>query len=376
MQRVTTSRMGVRRLFEDLLGMRIRDAGLLWEAFEHPNTMLVPSGENAAAREINRLVAVRQRRQRATRARVLELVGDAVLRVVLLESFLTRREIDFERVHRTAQSWGENELLAQAAGILGIDEIHPILRNRFRTVSPTAKRRANLFEMLLGVAYLDRGYAKARASVFRLFEKAGMPGLGWISASERSRRIHAPEWALLSLGRAALMLTVTQFLRTEFRSEAVASIAEKRSLLITDSALRSLVQEPWFKSEQPRLRTAEAVLLHLGRLFWRLDYDAVLSWAERYYEPRLEDRVHRRFRNSAVHRLEHHLRRADFPSHRVVYSARETGRNSVVCHVYVGSMVVGWAFGSSKRDAGQRARKRAKRAVATLLHKRAQNGST
>ena len=176
------------------LGCRFRDIGLLEEALTHGsyrNDHEVPDYER------------------------LEFVGDAALGLVVTESMhFQRPDWDSQKRQETKSELVSNQSLAAAARILALEDGIRVgrSRNAGEEVRSSDRILANVFEAVLGAAYLDGGMASARG-VFgvafrqklhrlRLRPPAGVPDwAGRVAGGVRSlgRR-------LLRVGRRAALL--------------------------------------------------------------------------------------------------------------------------------------------------------------------------
>ena len=176
------------------LGYRFRDIGLLEEALTHGsyrNDHEVPDYER------------------------LEFVGDAALGLVVTESMhFQRPDWDSQKRQETKSDLVSNQSLAGAARILALDEGIRVGhgRNAGEEVRSSDRILANVFEAVLGAAYLDGGMPAARG-VFgvafrqrlrrlRLGPPEGVPG--WIG--RLAGGVRAVGSLAIRIGRRAALL--------------------------------------------------------------------------------------------------------------------------------------------------------------------------
>lgn len=135
------------------LGYRFRDLGLLEEALTHGSYR-----NDHAVADYERL----------------EFVGDAALGLVVTESMhFQRPEWDGQRRQETKSELVSNQSLAAAARALSLDEGIRVGRGRNagEEVRSSDRILANVFEAVLGAAYLDGGMPAARGVLGAAFRK-------------------------------------------------------------------------------------------------------------------------------------------------------------------------------------------------------------
>ena len=175
------------------LGYRFRDLGLLEEALTHGSYR-----NDHAVADYERL----------------EFVGDAALGLVVTESMhFQRPNWDAQRRQETKSELVSNQSLAAAARALSLDEGIRVGqgRNAGEEVRSSDRILANVFEAVLGAAYLDGGMPAARGVLGAAFRQ-----------KLRRLRLKPPEGAPGWLGRAG----------SRFRSLGPLGIRFARRLLL------------------------------------------------------------------------------------------------------------------------------------------------
>ncbi len=197
------------------LGYRFRDIGLLEEALTHGSYR-----NDHAVADYERL----------------EFVGDAALGLVVTESMhLQGPHWDGQRRQETKSELVSNQSLAAAARTLSLDEGIRVGRGRNagEEVRSSDRILANVFEAVLGAAYLDGGMPAARGVVGTAFRKKlqrlrlrppeGVPG--WLHRAGSGFRAIGPLG--VRIARRILLLTksVERALRYTFAHPDILTVA-------------------------------------------------------------------------------------------------------------------------------------------------------
>ena len=197
------------------LGYRFRDIGLLEEALTHGSYR-----NDHAVADYERL----------------EFVGDAALGLVVTESMhLQGPHWDGQRRQETKSELVSNQSLAAAARTLSLDEGIRVGRGRNagEEVRSSDRILANVFEAVLGAAYLDGGMPAARGVVGTAFRKKlqrlrlrppeGVPG--WLHRAGSGFRSIGPLG--VRIARRILLLTksVERALRYTFAHPDILTVA-------------------------------------------------------------------------------------------------------------------------------------------------------
>lgn len=197
------------------LGYRFQDLGLLEEALTHGSYR-----NDHAVADYERL----------------EFVGDAALGLVVTESMhFQRPRWDGQRRQETKSELVSNQSLAAAARALSLDEGIRVGRGRNagEEVRSSDRILANVFEAVLGAAYLDGGMPAARGVLGAAFRKKlqrlrlkppeGVPG--WVRRAGAGLRSIGPLGIRIARRLLSLRKRVERALGYTFASPGILAVA-------------------------------------------------------------------------------------------------------------------------------------------------------